>query len=779
MDTTSLDGSYIPSIIFGPASRQTEPHGNGYPHDNDYNGVIVNDQYRIKRVLTGGLLGRVFECRDITTGSDVVLKSIHADAFTEPEKLDTLVTEIQNWMHLPRCANLVNILSVCYDDNEQTLYFAMPFIHGHPKYGLELKDWEKAYRFTELDMLYTGIAVCSAVKECFQQKGVVPVHGDIKPSNIFVEYVGDRFKNMPFLSCNIRLADCGAIGRTPRYFPEEYHNRSLPPDQASDVYALVSVLKEMENYADTGYDKEHSVIYGLYNLILDKKQWKIYNLIEILDDFLLPALQVKFGIRLEDLLYQDVRSRSMDILYRAQDIHSILQMVRKEDSLLEELDALWNEAHSCQYAIRGIPLTCYIDRSYFVCAELCARYELAGQVLHRYEKMLFSLSPEQQKAFGCCYSTDLRNDFTILYALIYKNQGQNSAAIALFHKASLESCISYKWLEEYIELCFLLIVEGNLDEGLHIQRKIKSCINTYHPSKGQRSLFDLKCALGVISFYLGQTVEGIHTLEECVVQYPNNLGFLYHYGHALLLDGQITKARYPLHILYYRCQEVRKRNHDGNGRLFYPAQTIAMYSFMSAYMAGDFSAALENLNEFTKQFSYYQGQPNSYDSFMKNLIEESYNIHRQLRQNMSRMSVSDIIQNYYQFYSIWKDYLSFSQVHLFYLAKRGELQVLSDLHTLLCDQLLASGQYDKTIQLCQDMLSIWKDSISVKQYMARAYAMKRDARSATRFYIETANMLKYAYPRFPPDGTESSQASAARNQMRKEMKYLGLDDTVI
>lgn len=779
MDADSFDGSYIPSIFFGPVSQQTEYHDNDYTHDNDYKGIIVNDQYLIERALTGGSLGRVFECRDITTGNDVVLKSVRADAFTEPEKFDALVTEIQNWMYLPRCANLVNILSVCYDDNEQTLYFAMPFIHGHPKYGLELKDWKKTYRFTELDMLYTGIAVCSAVKECFQQKGVVPVHGDIKPSNIFVEYAGDRFKNMPFLSCNIRLADCGGVGRTYPYFPDEYLRRSLPPDQASDVYALVSVLGEMENYADTGYDKENSVIHGLYKMIVDEGQWKIYNLIDILDDFLLPALQIKFGTSLEDLLCQNVRSRPMDILYRAQDIHSMLQMVRKEDSLLEELDALWNEAHNCQYVIQGIPLTCYIDRNYFVCAGLCARYALAEQVLHRYEKMLLSLSPKQQKTFGCCYSTDLRNDFTILYAIIRKNQGQDSAAIAYFHKASLESCISYKWLEEYIELCFSLIMEGKLDEGLHIQRKIKSCINTYRQSKGQRILFDLKCALGVISFYLGQTVEGIHILEECVVRYPNNLEFLYYYGYALLFDGQITKARYPLHILYYRCQEIRKRNHDWNGRLFYPAQTIAMYSFMSAYMVGDFSAALENLNEFTKQFSYYQGQPDSYDSFMKNIIDESYDIHRQLRQKMSLMSMSDIMLNYYQFYSIWEKYLSFSNVHLFYFAKRGELQVLSDLHTLLCDQYLAAGQYDKVIQLCRNMLSIWKDSISAKRYLARAYAIKGDAGSATRFYIESADLLKYAYPRIPPDATESSQASAERNQMRKEMIYLRLDDTVI
>lgn len=772
MDKNSISDSYFPSITIG-LKKAIETH------DNYCEGSLINDQYRVKCNLKGGPLGRVYKCNDITTGKDNVVKSIHAGAFTSPEEFDALAKEIQNWMKLPRCANLVNITSVFYDNNEQTLFFVMPFIYGHPKYGLELEKWKGAYHFTELDMLYTGIAVCNAMKECFQQTGSIPVHGDIKPSNIFLEFVGNRFEDKPFQSCNIRLADCGFVSYTHNYFPEEYYEQGLPPDQASDVYALVKVLGEMEECAVKDYDKENSVIHGLYEIIVTQKRWKEYNLVEILDNFLLPALQAKSEIKLEDLLWQVIRTRPVDIFYRVQDIHSKLQMVRKDDTLLEEIECLWNEAHSHRYVIQGIPLTCYIDRHYFVCAELCAKYKLAEQILHRYERMLFSLPAEQQEIFGYCYSPDLKNDFKILYALNYQGQGQNTAAVSLFHEVELESCVCYKWLDGYIDLCFALDIEGKPDEGLHIQKKLKTCINTYSNNRNQRTLFDLKCYLGVVSFRLGQTASGACILEECADKHPNNLDFLYYYGYALLLDGQITKARSPLYTLYHRCQEIRKRHHDASNRPLYPAQTIAFYSFMSAYMIGDFPIAIKDLNEFNDQLSYYQEQPDHYDPFMKNFIEESYSVYQQMHENMHKITISDIVLNHYRFYSYLEKCLSSPRGYWFYFSRRGELQVLADLHTLMCDQLFRFGKYDEIIQMSKKILSLWKDSGAVKQYLARAYGMKKESGLATHFYIESADLLKYMYPKFPPDGTESDRASAERNQMRKEMKYLGLDETVI
>ena len=182
------------------------------------------------------------------------------------------------WMQLPGCVNLVNINSVFYDNLEQTLFYTMPFFHGHPEFGLELEEWKHTYRFTESDLLYIGASICNAMKECCKRTGKIPVHGDIKPSNVFLEYKEERFAHAPVLNCNVRLADCGIFGYTAAYFPMEYKKDGLPQDTASDVYAWITVMNELENYVSPDYDRDNSIIHLLYELLIEQGQWKIYDL---------------------------------------------------------------------------------------------------------------------------------------------------------------------------------------------------------------------------------------------------------------------------------------------------------------------------------------------------------------------------------------------------------------------------------------------------------------------------------------------------------------------
>lgn len=769
-------------------SAYTDSFSNSFIPDNVHitnsdtycQGSVINEQYYVECVLPGGSMGRVFKCRDLMTGDEIVVKGVKESSFLHPEKQDEAVREIRNWMKLPRCSNLVNIAGVFYDSADQTLFLTMPYIRGHQKYGLELKEWMKTYRFTELDIVYTGIAVCQAMKECMEQTGSVPVHGDIKPSNIFLEYRGEKFENQPFLNCNIRLADCGVSGHTKKYFPEEYEEYGLSPDNASDVYALITVLCEMAGHVSEDYDEEHSIIHFLSNLLIGQKQWKIYNLAEILEDFLLPACEARFGISPDILLYKDIRPRPLDIFYRVQDIRNELQMVRKNDQLLEEVDALWREAKEQGYVLNGIPLTCYIDRHFYTCAELGEKHDLAEKILCRYEEALFALPEEERKVFGYMYSSDLRDEFAILHARLKAVTGQNSAAQALFHGIDLEPCICYKWLEQYVDICLEDILKGQEEEGRYIQRKLRSYINICGQKKGMKILTELEKFLGVITMNLGETEESVAILEKCVDRYPDELDFLYYYGYALLLNGQVSKARYPLHILYYHCKAVRERSKDENGRLLYPGQTIALYSHMSSYMCGDFMVALRDIDEFERQQLYYQGKVNDGEiALARKMTQDALDVHYQLRKRIVGMSAEDVLQNFAMYCIKWKQYLSSPFGHMGYLYRRGELQVLADLHTCFADWALANGRYDELVQSCQYMLSVWKDSGTVRLYLARAYVMKGNAELAARFYKESADMLKYDYPQVRRDGTESEPARKERERMQKEMAQCGLDGSVI
>lgn len=142
-------------------------------------------------------------------------------------------------------------------------------------------------------------------------------------------------------------------------------------------------------------------------------------------------------------------------------------------------------------------------------------------------------------------------------------------------------------------------------------------------------------------------------------------------------------------------------------------------------------------------------------------------------------TAEDIDSNFTMCCKRWKEYLSAPSGHMAYLVKRGELQVLVDLHTRFADLMLAWNRYDDLIQSCQYMLSIWKDSGTVKLYLARAYALKGDSELAVRCYRESADMLKYEYPQTRRDGTDSGLAHRERVRIREEMKQLGLDARTI
>ncbi len=766
MSTGSFGSSYV--------SKEAKVIDRDIYHE----GSIINNQYRVEKRLTDGAIGRVYKCLDMTANREMVLKSIDADPFLQPEKQDELIREIQNWMRLPRCSNLVNIISVFYDNAEQTLFFTMPYIEGHKKYGLELQDWMRTYRFTEADILYLGIAVCNAMKECRIKTGKLPVHGDIKPSNIFLEYRGERFKDEAFLSCNIRLADCGAIGRTRLYFPKEYEDCRKAPNWASDVYALIMVMHEMEKYTVEGYDHKNSAVRLIYELLILQEQWKIYNLVEVLDDFLLPGFRVRFRIEPVELLYKDIQMRSIDIFNRVHEIHSQLQMMYKDDTLLEEIDKLWKEAEKEQYLVNDVPLTCYIDRDYFVCAALCAQYELAEKVLCRYEKALLALPERQRKIFGYTYSENLDDDFKILHAQYNLHMNQKDLARTMFHNVELKNCICYNWLEQYIDICEERAIEGQFDEGQYLKEKLRKYIKTYGGEREIRTLCELKMHLGALLRSMGETKESVEILEECVQEYPDDLEFMYQYGYALMLDGQVSRARYPLNLLHFLCQQIRKRNKTIDGHPLYPAQTIASYSHMAAYLAGDFPVALKELEELDKQFLYYQGYVSEVSALAKQMVQESYDAHYQLRRAIVQMSAEDICQNYVIYFTKWKKYLDAPLGCQAYFFKRGELQVLMDLHTMFADLMLASRHYDELIEACNHMLSILKDSGMVKLYLARAHAMKGEVELAARFYRESADMLPYEYPQVKRDGTETVYVQREKARMREEMKKLGIDAVI-
>ena len=768
--------TYIPSNI---KSELLEYGNQNIGHQANYQvNSVIRDQYHVKEILTGGTLAKTFHCYDQSSGNEVVLKSIDARLFTDPEKENRFLEEIENWMKLPRCPNIVNIVGVFYDDiHTQSLFLVIPYYSGHPEHGIELKDWFKNYKFSELDIFYTALCICKAFKDCAEKLGSVPVHGDIKPSNILLEFIGNRFTNQPLLSCNIRLADCGAIGYTPAYFPQDYQNKGLPPDEATDVYALFTVLREMEDHAEPSYSLQ-CPMHGLIELMLSHEQWRIYDLTTVYDDFLLMILEHQYGIEPDYLLYKPLEDRATEIFYRVQNIHTQSQLVHKNESGLQEIKKLRAEAEKQHYNINGIPLTHYIDRHYYVCASLSGEYTLCEEILSRFEKDQLELAQGQKGNWGAIYSNLLSDEMRILHAHNLEKLGQLQVAISMYHDVDFEQCICFTWLGSYIEMLFP-VEPKVLKETQFLADKLSVFLLKHAEGLSHSTLTYLHCCLGILLGYLGECDLGCKLLKRCVSDYPDNLEYLYQYGFALMLNGDIYMARYPLHMLYYHCCKIENRSKSYSGYWAYPAQSISFYKLSAALMLGAFPDALKALRDYNQSQRFYEGKQSDKNGTIEDAIYSSYEYYNSFSVAISQLTIEGVFSSFLKQYEYWRNLLSDPIKRIAFIYQRGELQVFMNLHTMCCDFATALKEWDYLIELCNKMLSIRKESSNILKYLGRAYAMKGQPDMAMQFYKNAADLIPFEYPRYPANGEDSTQAQIAKEDLRKEMQMLGLDSTLI
>lgn len=741
-------------------------------------GSVIYSQYLVKELLPGGTLGKTYRCRSLTTDNEVVLKSINSEGFADVKSHNLLLSEIQNWMRLPRCPNLVSIADTFYDVSTQATFFCMPYITGNPAYGLSLDEWYGRYQFTELDLFYTALCICKAFKDCLSKTGTLPVHGDIKPSNILLEDVGKRFPEHPFLSCNLRLADCGAIGYTPLYYPPAYASNGLNPDAASDVYALFTVLREMEKYTTPSYSPD-CPMHGLIEMMLTYDQWKIYDLPTIYDDFLMMIMEHQYGGEVEQLLYMPPANRARDIFYRVQDIRANAQMFYKDDSGLNEIAVLREEADRNEYVINGIPLIHYIDRHYFTAAALCGDYELSECILTRYERDYMALSDSQRQQLKGCYSLSVSDEFKILHAYNLFHLGSVQDAISLYHDVALDQCICFDWVESYIELLFPLHDQEGVNEAQYLGNKLSIFLSTHEADLPKDHVAYLKCCLGTVLGYLGEYDRSLELLDECVTSYPHNLEYLFQYGYALMLSGDISRARYPLHMLYYGCCKIEARSPGESGLVTFHAQSLSYYKYWAALMLGDFPAALKYYDEYRKNSSFYSGKPTDPGNAIGGFINSSYDNYKYFLSVSDQMSNEDYLLTYKAQFKEWHDCLALPLNHNYIIMKRGEFQVFLNVHTRCCDIASAVGAWDYLIELCEDMLTLRRESSNILKYLGRAYAGKGDLTKAAQFYVEAAAMVSIEYPRYPQNGDDSRPAKEIKNELRQEMRSMGLDPNLI
>ncbi|MBP7687308.1 MAG: protein kinase [Thermoflexales bacterium] len=203
---------------------------------------LLNNRYRILKLLGTGGMGAVYHAHDTVLNRDVALKQLQPDPVTgdRPEQIQQqFLREAQSLaaLHHP---NLPRVTDHFTADNQQ--YLVMDYIAGQ-----SLQDVLQAapQGLDETQVLAWADQLLSALEYIHQHQ---LIHRDIKPANIRLTPAGHIF-----------LVDFGLVKQhdtanprtislirgigTPEYAPpEQYDASSAHTDERSDIYALGATL---------------------------------------------------------------------------------------------------------------------------------------------------------------------------------------------------------------------------------------------------------------------------------------------------------------------------------------------------------------------------------------------------------------------------------------------------------------------------------------------------------------------------------------------------------
>jgi eukaryotic-like serine/threonine-protein kinase len=218
----------------------------------DLVGKIIDNTYRIDKLLGQGGMGAVYKGHDVSLDRDVALKIMHAHISTQQGFRDRFLQEARAAAALEH-PGIVRVHT--FSHNPELLYIVMAFVPGQ-----NLRDW--LYLLAQKSMILSlpeSLAIVESVAGALAYAHLRGVfHRDIKPGNIILRPLEPGQTNEMGLSYQPVVTDFGlaklaeggvqsvtgmAMG-TPAYMaPEQCEGRDV--DGRADIYALGIVLYEL------------------------------------------------------------------------------------------------------------------------------------------------------------------------------------------------------------------------------------------------------------------------------------------------------------------------------------------------------------------------------------------------------------------------------------------------------------------------------------------------------------------------------------------------------
>lgn len=206
---------------------------------------VIDDQYRIVRLIGQGGQGTVFEAEDLDIGAPVAIKVLKNEVAAKPEWV----------MRLRREARAMGVLSgtaavqvfALNRTNAGELYIVMELLRGQD-FDQSIKRFEGRYGFVPIPTLIDILSPVVDTLEVAHERGII--HRDLKPANIFVldSVARGRVRLLDFgmvkdLAAATPLTKEGFVVGSPSYIaPEGWRGNPALITHSADIYALGALV---------------------------------------------------------------------------------------------------------------------------------------------------------------------------------------------------------------------------------------------------------------------------------------------------------------------------------------------------------------------------------------------------------------------------------------------------------------------------------------------------------------------------------------------------------
>jgi serine/threonine protein kinase len=212
----------------------------------DRTGQVVEEKYRMIRLIGEGGMGAVYEAEHVIINRRCAVKFLHPEVAQNTEVVKRFVREAQAASSIGH-KGIIDIYDVGHAP-DGTPFLVMEFLEGKP-FSSYLQTGEPLAPAQIVEVLVQALSALGAA----HRRGIV--HRDIKPENLFVVQFPDAPPIVKLLDFGIskmalggspgdRMTRTGTVMGTPYYMaPEQAAGRS-DVDHRADLYAMGVILYE-------------------------------------------------------------------------------------------------------------------------------------------------------------------------------------------------------------------------------------------------------------------------------------------------------------------------------------------------------------------------------------------------------------------------------------------------------------------------------------------------------------------------------------------------------